>query len=36
MKPNACFRNIDGSDTYPLDQVVYRSEVDGNLLEVAH
>ena len=36
MKPNACFRNIDGSDTYPLDQVVYRSEVDGNLLEVVH
>ncbi len=30
------FRNISGSDTYPLDEVVYRSKVDGNLLEVVH
>lgn len=33
---NAVFRNIDGTDEYPLDQVIYRSSVDGNLLEVSH
>ncbi len=33
---HACFQNINGSDTYPLDQVIYRSTVDGSLLEVHH
>lgn len=37
MKPfQAQFQNIAGSDTYPLDQVIYRSTLDGNLLEVKH
>jgi len=35
MKPfQARFQNINGSDTYPLDQIIYRSTVDNNLLEV--
>ncbi|HSQ41256.1 MAG TPA: threonine synthase [Fibrobacteraceae bacterium] len=37
MKPfSAHFQNIDGEDTYPLDQVIYRSTVNQNLLEVRH
>ena len=37
MQPfNAVFKNIDGEDTYPLDQVIYRSPIDNNLLEVFH
>ena len=37
MKPfSARFQNIDGEDTYSLDQIIYRSEKDGNLLEVKH
>ena len=37
MKPfHACFQNINGNDTYPLDEVIYRSKVDGSLLEVHH
>lgn len=37
MKPfSAQFQNIAGSDTYPLDQVIYRSTIDNNLLEVSH
>lgn len=37
MKPfHAYFQNINGSDTYPLDEVIYRSKVDGSLLEVHH
>lgn len=36
MTYSAKFKNIDGEDTYPLDQVIYRSEVDNNLLEVSH
>jgi len=37
MKPfHAQFQNINGTDTYPLDQVIYRSTVDGSLLEVRH
>lgn len=37
MKPfQAHFQNIAGNDTYPLDQVIYRSPIDGNLLEVKH
>ena len=32
---NAHFRNINGDDTYPLTDVIYRSKVDGSLLEVA-
>ncbi|OIP53927.1 MAG: threonine synthase [Fibrobacteres bacterium CG2_30_45_31] len=37
MKPfHAQFQNINGTDTYPLDQVIYRSTVDGSLLEVHH
>lgn len=37
MNPfNAVFKNIAGDDTYPLDQVIYRSTVDNNLLEVHH
>lgn len=31
---NAHFKNINGSDTYPLDQVIYRSPIDNSLLEV--
>ena len=31
---NAHFRNINGDDTYPLTDVIYRSKVDGSLLEV--
>ncbi|HHX16100.1 MAG TPA: threonine synthase [Fibrobacter sp.] len=33
---SAQFKNINGSDTYPLDQVIYRSSVDNSLLEVEH
>ena len=33
---NAHFRNINGDDTYPLTDVIYRSKVDGSLLEVEH
>ena len=33
---NAHFRNINGDDTYSLDEVIYRSKVDGSLLEVEH
>jgi threonine synthase len=33
---NAVFKNIAGDDTYPLDQVIYRSKIDNNLLEVHH
>lgn len=33
---NAHFKNINGSDTYPLDQVIYRSPIDNSLLEVEH
>jgi len=33
---SARFQNIAGSDTYPLDQIIYRSTVDNNLLEVRH
>lgn len=33
---HAQFKNINGSDTYPLDEVIYRSRVDGSLLEVQH
>lgn len=33
---NAHFKNINGKDTYPLDQVIYRSPVDNSLLEVEH
>lgn len=37
MNPfQAVFKNIAGDDTYPLDQVIYRSQVDNNLLEVSH
>lgn len=37
MKPfHAQFQNIDGNDTYALDEVVYRSRIDDNLLEVRH
>ena len=37
MKPfHAYFQNINGTDTYPLDEVIYRSKVDGSLLEVEH
>ena len=37
MKPfHAYFQNINGSDTYPLSEVIYRSKVDGSLLEVHH
>lgn len=37
MKPfHAYFQNIDGNDTYPLSEVIYRSKVNGNLLEVHH
>ena len=35
-KYNAVFKNIDGDDTYPLDQIIYRSTVNNNLLEVHH
>jgi threonine synthase len=35
MQPfSAKFQNIAGSDTYPLEQVIYRSPIDNNLLEV--
>ena len=30
---NAHFRNINGDDTYPLTDVIYRSKVDGSLLD---
>ena len=33
---NAHFRNINVDDTYPLTDVIYRSKVDGSLLEVEH
>ncbi len=37
MKPfHAYFQNINGNDTYPLTEVIYRSKVDGSLLEVHH
>lgn len=37
MKPfHACFKNINGQDTYPLDEIIYRSKVDNSLLEVLH
>src|SRR5574344_1414482 len=37
MKPfNAHFQNINGDDTYPLTDIVYRSKVDNSLLEVHH
>lgn len=37
MKPfHAQFQNIAGNDTYALDEVVYRSRIDDNLLEVRH
>ena len=37
MKPfHAYFQSINGNDTYPLDEVIYRSKVDGSLLEVHH
>ncbi len=37
MKPfHAYFQNINGTDTYPLDEVIYRSRVDSSLLEVRH
>lgn len=37
MKPfHAYFQNINGTDTYPLDEVIYRSRVDSSLLEVHH
>ena len=37
MKPfHAYFQNINGTDTYPLDEVIYRSKVDNSLLEVHH
>lgn len=37
MKPfHAYFQNINGNDTYPLNEVIYRSKVDGSLLEVHH
>ena len=37
MKPfHAYFKNINGTDTYPLDEVIYRSKVDNRLLEVHH
>lgn len=37
MKPfHAYFQNINGSDTYPLSEVIYRSKIDGSLLEVHH
>lgn len=32
----AWFKSIDGSDTYPLDQIIYRSPLSGSLLEVTH
>jgi len=32
----AQFQNINGDDTYPLDQIIYRSPNDGSLLEVRH
>lgn len=33
---HAEFKNINGSDTYPLTDVIYRSKLDGSLLEVSH
>lgn len=33
---NAHFKNINGDDTYPLDEIIYRSKVDNSLLEVSH
>ncbi|PBC73753.1 threonine synthase [Fibrobacter intestinalis] len=37
MKPfHAYFQSINENDTYPLDEVIYRSKVDGSLLEVHH
>lgn len=37
MNPfNAHFKNINGEDTYPLDEIIYRSKVDNSLLEVHH
>ena len=37
MKPfHAYFQNINGTDTYPLDEVIYRRKVDNSLLEVHH
>jgi threonine synthase len=37
MKPFlAYFQNINGDDTYPLTDIVYRSKVDNSLLEVHH
>lgn len=37
MNPfNAHFKNINGDDTYPLDEIIYRSKVDNSLLEVHH
>jgi threonine synthase len=37
MNPfNAHFKNINGKDTYPLDEIIYRSKIDNSLLEVHH
>ena len=37
MNPfNAYFKNINGEDTYPLDEIIYRSKIDNSLLEVHH
>lgn len=37
MNPfNAHFKNINGEDTYPLDEIIYRSKIDNSLLEVHH
>ena len=33
---HAHFKNINGDDTYPLDEIIYRSKVDNSLLEVHH
>lgn len=32
----AYFQNINGEDTYPLTDIIYRSKVDNSLLEVHH
>jgi len=37
MSPfSARFKNINGDDTYPLDEIIYRSKIDNSLLEVEH
>lgn len=37
MNPfNAHFKNINGEDTYPLNEIIYRSKIDNSLLEVHH